>query len=56
MVPGRDGHQALRWMLGRKAEFPCGLTEGMAEALCCRLVVWRCFAVGWWCGGVVLLV
>lgn len=30
------GHQRCAGCLGRKAEFPCGLTEGMAEALCCR--------------------
>ena len=35
-VPVGDGASALRWMPGRKAEFPCGLTEGVAEALCCR--------------------
>ena len=30
------GHQRCAGCLGRKAEFPCGLTEGVAEALCCR--------------------
>ena len=30
-----DSLPAGRWMAAR-AEFPCGLTEGMAEALCCR--------------------
>ena len=30
------GHQRCAGCLGRKAEFPCGLTEGMAEALCGR--------------------
>ena len=29
-------HQRCAGWLGGKAEFPCGLTEGMAEALCCR--------------------
>ena len=31
-LPGGDGPSALRWMAA-KAEFPCGLTKGVASAL-----------------------